>query len=145
MSAVPQAKSYLVGTLLPSLFPTAVVSYGLPDGYDDADLICVTNAREVDTQPVYGTTRPVEERGEIDLLISCYRAGGTQQQATEAAYAIRDSLRSHFRTSPNERLGGAVRAAAVTAAELFEDDDPDAIADGRLAQLNVTISFQART
>lgn len=144
MSAVPLAKAYLVDVLLPNLFPAASVAYGMPDGWEAPDLICVTNARQNDTQPVYGSTRPVEETGEIDLLVSCFRAGGTQREATEAAYAIRDGLRAHFKTNPGQTLGGSVRAAAVTAAELFEDDDPDAIADGRVAQLNVVLSFVAR-
>lgn len=144
MTAIPAAKAYLVDTLLPAVVPAAQAFYGIPAGYEAPDIICVMDARVEATQPVYGTTRPIEEEGSIDILISCYRAGGTQREATEAAFALHDAIRNHFKTSPNENLGGAVRTAGVTAAELFEDDDPEAIADGRLAQINVTIGFRAR-
>jgi hypothetical protein len=91
-------------------------------------------------------SRPVEELVEMDLTISCYRPGGTevQQDATEAAFVMLGTFRDHFKTRPNETLGGACRTARVTNYDLFEDDDPEAVTDGRLAQILLTLTIHAR-
>lgn len=147
MTSIPAIKAYLVDTLLPSLFSADVaVFYGLPVGYQPADIVAVLDGRAEATQPVFGTTRPIEERGSVDILISSFRGGGPEAQrlATEAAFALHDTLRDYFKTAPHENLGGAVRTAGISAVELLEDDDAEAVKDGRLAQLNLTLSFQAR-
>lgn len=145
-TSIPLVKAFLVDTLLPGLFPDAQITYGLPAASRANDLISVRNARVENTQPVYGTTRPIDEDGTVDVLISCYRPGGEAEQrdATEAAFTIHDALRNHFKSNPNETLGGAVRTAGVLSAELFEDDDPDDIASGRLSQIEVVLGFKAR-
>jgi hypothetical protein len=146
-SAVPTCKAYLFGTVLPTLFPPpAQVTYGLPGSFEGNDMVTVGNARVTCETPVMGSARRVEEGIELSVMISCYRAGGpeAQQQATEAAYAMYSTFRDHFRATGNETLGGACREARVTSHELIEDDDPDDITNGRLSQIEITLSIKAR-
>lgn len=149
MTAIPAVKAYLVDTLLPAVVPTAAaIYYGLPPDTHEGVVIAVRDAEAEFTQPVYGTTRPIEEEGHIVLTIISYAQGPTSQRAaTEAAFAAHTAIRNHFKSSPNENLGGTVRTAGITSAQLLEDDeevDPELLAVGRQAQINALLSFRAR-
>ena len=146
-SSVPAIKGYLVDTVLPTLFPApALITYGMPGTFEPNDIVTVGNVRVTNSDPVMGNQRRVEELIEVSILLSCYRAGGpaAQRTATEAVYGMYSALRDYFRTSPNETLGGSVRTSRVTSHELFEDDDPDAVKNGRLSQIEVVLTINAR-
>ena len=146
-SCVPAVKAALCGTVLPILFPAPIqVTYGVPGPFEGDDLVSVGAARVQCDDPVMSSARRVEETVELSILLSSWRAGGPQAQqlATEAAYAMLSTLRDHFRTAPNETIGGTCRTARVTSHELWEDDDPEAIANGRLSQIEVVLTISAR-
>ena len=140
-SAIPGAKAALV-TLLTGLFPGAQVSYGLPGTYMQADIIVVGNGSARSEQQVMGTSRPRREEATIEVTFSCFRGGGqeSQQEATEAAFALAGVFADHFRTQGNETLSGACSNAWVTGYDLFEDDDPEVLERGRLATVTATLA-----
>jgi hypothetical protein len=146
-SAVPAAKAYLVGTLLPSLFSSPIlIAYGYPSVDVPQDIIVVGNARTAASMPVMGTTRPYEEAIELDILFSSSRKGGQDQQqvATEAAFALFNTFRDYFKTNPNQTLGGAVRQARVVSYQLTEDGPDDEVMDSRLAQIASVLLINTR-
>lgn len=145
-TALSSCKTYLVDTLLPSLFPSAEVVWGwAPDTAAD-DVVMVLNAQVQNSQPVYGTQRPVEETMSLQVTISCWRAGGREAQRTASlqAMSMYSTLRDYFKTNANETLGGICRWVRVVSYELAEDDDEEAMHQGRLAQVDVVLSIRAR-
>lgn len=149
-SKIPQIKGYLVDTLLPSVVPSGVsVFWGVAHGYTEDDAVLVTDASVTSDFPTYGTTRTVQERGSVVIVIKAYRSTPDgQREATERAFEIHDAIRDHFKTNPNETLGGLVIRASITEATLTEDDesvDEDMLAAGRLAVIVADMAFQGRS
>ena len=149
-SLIPLVKAHLVDVLLPAVLPADVtVYYGLGYGGTDRDVVMVTDAQTDSEFPCYGTTRKIEERGQVAVVFKSYRPTEQgQREATERAFALHDLVRDHFRAAPNETLGGAVRMASITSTELVEDDetvDEDDLAAGRLAVVVAVLSFTGRT
>ena len=76
------------------------------------------------------------------------RAIEKRREATERAFEIHDAIRDHFRSNPNENLGGLVIMASITDTALLEDDesvDEDDLAAGRLAVVTATLTFRGRS
>lgn len=149
-SKIPQIKAYLVDTLLPAVVPYGTsVFWGLAYGYAERDQVLVTDATASSDFPKYGANRTVEERGAVVLVIKAFRpTEDGQREATTRAFEIHDAIRDHFRTNPNENLGGLVIMASITETSLVEDDDgvdDDELAAGRLALVTATLSFQGRS
>lgn len=149
-SKIPQIKAYLVDTLLPAVVPEGVsVFWGLAHGFTERDQVLVTDATASSDFPKYGSNRTVEERGQIVFVIKAYRpTEGGQREATERAFEIHDAIRDHFRTNPNENLGGLVIFASITESTLVEDDesvDEDELAESRLSVVTATLTFQGRS
>jgi hypothetical protein len=143
-SAIPGVKSYLVDTLLPTLFPAAQVIYGPPGGWLGEQVISVGNATVESSQMILGANRPRREDAEVEVILSVFQGGGpeAQQTATEAAFAMLGTFADHFRTQGNETLGGACDNAYVSAYSLDETDDPDVLEKGRYAALVATLTVQ---
>jgi len=149
-SKIPQIKAYLVDTLLPAVVPEGVsVFWGLAHGYTERDQVLVTDATASSDFPKFGSSRTVEERGAVVLVIKAYRpTEDGQREATTRAFEIHDAIRDHFRTNPNENLGGLVIFASITESTLVEDDesvDEDELAEGRLSVVTATLTFQGRS
>lgn len=153
-SKIPAIKAYLVDTLLPSVVPTGVsVFWGLPLGYTERDLVIVADGLVTNEFPNYGSSsssRNLQERGQIVIVIKSYRplGDGGQRAATVRAFEIHDSIRDHFKATPNETLGGLVIFSSVVETSLIEDDesvDDDELNEGRLAVVTATLSFQGRS
>lgn len=149
-SKLPLIKAYLVDTLLPAVVPSGVTVYwGLGHGYTEDDSVSVVDGVYASEFPHYGTPRTVEERGQVELVIKAYERGADgQRAATERAFVIHDAIRDHFKTAPNEKLGGLVIMSSITDTSLIEDDesvDEDELAAGRLAVVTATLSFQGRS
>lgn len=89
--------------------PGQLVCAGLPGPYQPDLIVSMMGVRGPITQPTMGTNRSRDKRISIDVVISSYVAGGeeAQQPANQAAWAAADLIEAHFRTSPNEKLGGA--------------------------------------
>lgn len=156
-SKIPLIKAYLVDTLLPDVLAPVeafsgtgvTVFWGIAHGYTDRDSVLVTDAVVEQEFPHYAKTRTIEETGQIVLVIKAYRpTPDGQREATERAFEIHDAIRDHFRSNPNENLGGLVIMASITDTALLEDDesvDEDDLAAGRLAVVTATLTFRGRS
>jgi hypothetical protein len=142
-----------------NLFPASannstLVSPGDPGDYQPDIIIAVMGIRAPVTQPTMGTNRSRDERIEIDVVVSAYVHGGpeAQQPANQAAWAASDTIVAYFRTSPNEKLGGAcynsfVSNRVLTPAIAWEHVDgfDDPVPSGRTADVAVTVTAWIRT
>ena len=139
-------------TTLTTLFPSpTLVSYGAPGAYQPDEIVAVGEQRFEVTRPTMGTNRSREEAVETDVTFSVFSSGGdtAQQVATERVYAMALALDEHFRTKPNETLGGACRDAWVTGGDLREAKATPSPAagsgvSGRVSELTVTVTTVAR-
>lgn len=128
-----------------------LVCYGLPGSYQPQNIVAVLDTRQPVTRPTMGTSRSRNKDVEIDVTVSVFRAGDeTQQQlAAEDVDDLVDLLESYFRTSPNERLGGACYDAFVSniaGPTLFASAQPDSGAVvGYTAEAVVTVTLSVRT
>lgn len=145
--AAPSVRTALV-TLLGTLFPSPVlVSDGHP-GTANPPSIVVTWDVEGDLEDVPIGAGRQEETGTIDVVFSLYQGGGPEAQPTVNAQAftnlaiLRGALNNQ--AGGDGTLGGACRFARVTHYKLDEPHTPDETAQGRLAELTVTITFVAR-
>lgn len=150
-SASPGVMAAVVA-LLPTLYPDdeVLVCYGAPGSYQPDIIISLGDVRTISTRPVHGTARPREETSELDLTFSVYQAGDESVQVLvmQKAYELRNTFADHFKTKPNETLGGACREAWVTGDDYTPDvainpADPDTVA-GRVATLTSTLTFVSR-
>ena len=149
-SSVPAIKSYLFGTVLPTVYAgvTGVqILYGPAGSHLDDDVVMVGDVRTSPEVTVMSPTRPYDERIDVTVVISCTRRGpdsATQQTATEQAFNLLSLFRDYFKTRGNEILGGACRESRVTSYDLVESADPEVISNGRNAAITVTLSCIAR-
>lgn len=132
-------------TLLGALVgPGTLVSYGPPGTHQPPDIVAVMGQRQSLAVGPMSPQRRQDETVETDVVVSCFRSGGpeAQQVATEAAYALGSLILDHFKSAPNETLGGACREARVTAGELVESvaaPMSGAGVAGRTADLTLTV------
>lgn len=153
-SAVPALKLAL-RSLLADLYPDAQITYGPPTNLAD-QMAAVGNASVEHERPTAGgASRSREEVADIEVILSCAASGTSgdgemwddaQQTATEAAYAMLDTLVDHFRDRTAQTLGGACRDANVSSHELAEytTTDADGFVTGRVGEITATITCRTR-
>lgn len=140
-SAAPTAKAALVAALQAALGSAVLVTYGPPGPNQPDDIVAVMDVRGGQVMATMGN-RSREETLDIDVVISCYRGGGTevQQTVTERAYALMASLEVYLKTT-DPSIGGTVRSnAGITTHDMTED----ATTKGRVAEIALTILAFAR-
>lgn len=101
-----------------SLGAPVLVTYGLPGNYQPENIVAVGISTSGDvTRPTMTTARSRNKAAQVDVTISVYRGGteSVQQAAIEDCDDLVDLLETYFRTSPNDRLGGAAYDAWVSA------------------------------
>lgn len=110
----------IYGSKVDSTGEAVLVSLGYPGSYQPQNIVAVGIATAGDvTRPTMGTSRSRDKALQITVTISVFRAGDqTQEQpAIEDCDDLIDLLESYFRTSPNDRLGGACYDAWVSAVD----------------------------
>lgn len=124
-----------------------LVTYGPPSTYQPEVIVAVGMAtRQPVTRPTAGTNRSREKAAEVDVVISVFVPGGdvAARTAVEKCDDLAELLEAHFRTSPNETLGGGCREAFVSRVEGPIPDvvvSPDSGAvTGRVAESTVTVT-----
>ncbi len=135
-----------LAALAVTLYPDALVCYGLPTRYPFGAIASIGNQETtVDYGPM-STMRRIEEVIEttVDLSYTVSTTATAQSEATDAAFAMLDQLIEHFQTAPNETLSGACREARVVGWSLVEDTDEGRIETGRNSTITVTIESKAR-
>jgi hypothetical protein len=153
------AETYLFNTVLPNVFPAAainasVVSMGELDDEQPPNQIRMLGYRDPITRPTLGTGRSREHDVEFDIELAAFAFGGNEAQplASAAARGMLDLLEAYFRTSPNEKLGGACWDSWVSNADMAYSteyqtiDDPQApgVPVGRWSVLTVTVTTRIR-
>ena len=139
-------KKYL-HTATAALFNGAdeLVSFGFPDANFPDNTIAWTDVRaEVDTATLT-PQRTRNERVELDFIISCAQGGAAVAEITvsDRAFAYFRQIERLIRiTDPT--CGGVAEWAFVTRYQSSGLDNPDAIANGRIVEINGTISAQVR-
>jgi hypothetical protein len=143
-------------TALQGLFPDTagwVVSPGDPGNYQPDKIVAMMGVHVPVAQPTAGTNRSRDKRIEITVAISVYVHGGTeaQQPANQAAWAAADLIEAYFRTSPNEKLGGACYNAFVEVGDMTPSvswertDGMDVpVAAGRIADIVLIVKAWIR-
>jgi hypothetical protein len=132
-----------------------LVSLGAPGKYQPNAIVAVgMGIRMPIERPTLGTNRSREQPAEIEVTISCWVPGDEDAQplATANALDLLSLLETHFRTSPNETLGGACRESWVSVGSLVQQatyqptDDPAAppVPTGRVAEIVATITASIR-
>lgn len=144
--------------VLQTLFPTTanastLVSPGDPGDYQPNLIIAVMGLKGPITQPTLGTNRSRDKRIQIGTIISAYQGGGpeVQQLANQTAWTAADLIEAYFRTSPNERLGGACYNSFVEVTDMTPsiswqrvEDLPDPVPAGRVAEIALTLTAWIR-
>jgi hypothetical protein len=145
-SSAPAVKAALM-SLLESLYdePT-LVCWGPPTTYQPSDIVSVGGqVVEFGAAPM-APTRPREEIVQTALTFSSFTAD-TQQVATLRAFEMYDVLADHFKTAPNETLGGACREAIVSGFEVEEFVTSPAVGSGvmgRTTAITATVTTRTR-
>ena len=129
-----------------------LVTFGRPGKYQANYIVAVgmSTKRPIAT-PTMGTNRSREATAAIEVWFSTYVQGKpdvAQPAAMDACDDLIDLLEAHFRTSPNETLGGACRLALVTNADGPETEpltNPETKAvTGYMAAAIVTVTASIR-
>lgn len=150
-SALFEACRDIYVTRADSVGMKVLVCYGLPGAYQPQNIVAVLETRQPITRPTMGTNRSRNKTVEIDVTVSVFRAGDEKQQqlAAEDVDDLVDLLESYFRTSPNERLGGACYDAFVSniaGPTFFASVQPESKAVvGYTAEAVVTVTLSVRT
>ena len=133
-----------------TLFTTATVVYGDPGSYTPDTIVSIGDQRLVFETGPMSPARPREEVVETDVIFTRFIGGDERAQvlATEAVYDMANQLAEHFRTKPNETLGGVCRDIHFTEGALVEGKaSPTARGGGvagRIAALSITLTSRAR-
>lgn len=132
-----------------SLFPDDLVTFGHPGyaaGLPD-NIVAVRNARStVEEGPMGRARRATDETVEVDVVISCWSGTRSQRDVTVTASGYLDLLTDYCATSATTALGGAGGClwSLVSSWELVETEDPEDIAQGRIAEIAVTVTARCR-
>lgn len=140
-SSAPTIKDALVALIAQTTGVTT--TYGHPGwGFLPDDVISVGEITATTEVGPIAPTRMRDETTEHTVIISCYRGGADQRRATTAAYALLGAIHTAIQADP--RLGGVCRDATITGHTLAESSDPDMMAEGRVAEITLTIRAVAR-
>ena len=145
-SSAPTVKAALLA-LLESLYTSpTLVCWGPPSTYQPSDIVSIGNQVISFGAAPMATTRPREEIVETAVTVSSF-AADSQQVATERAFELYDVLADHFKTGPNETLGGACREAFVSGFEVEEFVTSPAVGGGvmgRTTAITATVTTRTR-
>lgn len=148
-SAAPAFKAALYNACR-TLFPEpAYVSYGHPGTVRRDDMVAVMNVTSEQEVATMSAQRRREETLTAEVVFSYWAGGSDQQAVTERAYAALATLEDYLQdggtiASIQITLGGTVRDCKVTGHVLEEADDPDLLAQGRLADITATVQARVR-
>lgn len=139
-------KSYLYTATL-AMFDGAdeYVSFGFPPGNFPDNTIAWTAIRSELAEATLTPLRTRDEDVELDFIISCAQGGdqAAEIDVESRAYAyLREIERLVRVTDPS--LGGNAQWAFLTRYSSQGLEDPDAIAFGRVVEINGTISARVR-
>ena len=132
--------------LCQTLYPAPIqVAYGHPGTDLESDIVSVGAVRATQEIATMSPQRNREETLTVDVIFSCFTGGGTesQQTVTERAYALCALLENYLQTT-DYTLSGTARLARVTGADLYESDDAELLALGRLSELTATVHVEVR-
>ena len=144
-SKAPAVKAALYA-LCQTLYPAPIqVAYGHPGTDLESDIVSVGAVRATQEIATMSPQRNREETLTVDVIFSCFTGGGTesQQTVTERAYALCALLENYLQTT-DYTLSGTARLARVTGADLYESDDAELLALGRLSELTATVHVEVR-
>ena len=145
-SSAPGVKAALV-TLLETLYAgNALVCWGPPATFQENDIVSAGGqVIEFGAAPM-SPARPREEIVQTLVTFSSHTTDG-QQAATVRAFELYDVLADHFKTGPNETLGGSCREAFVSGLEVEEFVTSPAVGSGvmgRTTAITATVTTRTR-
>lgn len=131
-------------TALFALDDKVQVTLGNPGATILDDCVSITDAQASQEPGPMGPRRIRDERIEQQVIISIWRAGGPEKERSthDRAFEVLGLIENHFRKTDTE-LGGLVLWCFVTNV-LVEGTPPELVNEGRLTQLTVTFTAQAR-
>ena len=145
-SSAPTVKAALVALMRSLYAEPTLVCWGPPTSYQPADIVSVGGqVVEFGAAPM-APTRPREEIVQTAVTFSSFTAS-EQQVATVRAFELYDVLADHFKTGPNETLGGACREAFVSGLEVEEFVTSPAVGGGvmgRTTAITATVTTRTR-
>lgn len=145
-SAAPAFKDAFVDVATTLWSGTGIqVSFGHP-GQSQADDIVAFGALTSDQEfATYGSNRGREETLLLDVVVSCYRAGGPTQEkvASDRAYELLGVLEQYVRVT-DTTLGGVVRHCFLLGHNSEGSTDPEILSAGRLIEITAQFVAKAR-
>lgn len=138
---VTAAKSLMVSTGNTGV----LVVPGHPGQAQDDDIIAFTAVNSEQEPATFGSRRQREEALVLDVVISCFRGGGLEQEqvCSARAYALLAILEQHVRVTDTE-LGGVVRECFMIGHTSDGSTDPAVLAAGRLIEIKAQFAAKAR-
>lgn len=142
---MPTAMLYLLNQITAAVNDaTVLVSYGPPGPNQPDDIVAIGTAVTIETVPIQmvgsGGAGWLDERYDVEIVISVYRGGDNGRGVLERAAALADLVVSVVRTDPS--LGGAVVVAHPSVGSFVPSFDAEH--KGRVVDATVNVSCHAR-
>jgi len=121
------------------------VSFGHPGATTADDIIAFMDVSSVQEPAALGARRQRQETLELTVVVSCYRAGGAEQEkiASDRAYSLLGLLTQQVRVT-DTTVGGTVLFCFLTSHQSDGATDPDMISVGRLIEISAVFTAEAR-
>lgn len=118
---------------------------GTPATYGAEDIVMVGRVSTDQGIAQLGTNRSREETLELEVIVSCYRGGGEDQEIAvqQRAFDILAVIEKDVRRT-DTTLGGVVRQCFLTHAETEGATPPELVDQGRFADVVATFTAQNR-
>lgn len=125
--------------------PTVLVTYGHPGMSKVDDMIGVFKVTSSQTQATVSPNRSREEILTLEIVVSCFRGGGQDQEqvAGDAAYTLLKKIEFYARQT-DTTIGGTVRDCFLTSHEAEGATDPAFLAEGRCIEITATFTAHVR-
>lgn len=125
--------------------PTVLVTYGHPGMENADDMIGVGDITSDQVQATVSPNRSREETLILELVVSCYRGGGQEQEqiCADRGYALLGAIEQYARITDTS-IGGTVRDCFLTAHKSEGATDPELLAQGRCVEITATFTAHAR-
>lgn len=146
VSAAPAFKDAFYAAAQTLLASTDVqVVPGHPGQTQADDIVAFTGVVSEQEPATFGTRRQREETLVMDVVVSCYRAGGLEQEqvCSDRAYELLGVLEEYVRVTDTE-LGGVVRNCFLLGHTSDGSTDPAVLSSGRLIEINAQFVAKAR-
>lgn len=123
-----------------------LVSFGHPGQNQPDDIVGFLDMRTEQEPAAFGTKRPRWEMLELDVLISCYRGGGPDQEkvVSDRAYALLAVLEDAVHKGIGTTVGMTVMECFLARTTSDGRTNPDEIAKGRTIEVLATFQAKAR-